>query len=100
MGGRRLLQRQRQQWRRERQRQRQLQLRRWLQRQQQRQQQRQVNRKPSKSTTGHRHTARAAVQRAATTRALAHIHPRHTPSSLIAASASGHSYNKERAFSG
>merc|ERR1712153_62829 len=32
------------------------------------------------------------------TRALAHIHPRHTPSSLIAASASGHSY-KERAFS-
>merc|ERR1712216_726278 len=33
------------------------------------------------------------------TYAPAHIHPRHTPSSLIAASASGHSY-KERAFSG
>ena len=61
----------------------------------QRQQQRQVNRKPSKNTTGHRHTARAAVQRAATN-SRPRPHPRHTPT-LIAASASGHSY-KERAF--
>ena len=59
----------------------------------QRQQQRQVNRKPSKNTTGHRHTARAAVQRAATN-SRPRPHPRHTPT-LIAASASGHSY-KER----
>ena len=44
----------------------------------QRQQQRQVNRKPSKNTTGHRHTALAAVQRAATN-SRPRPHPRHTP---------------------